>query len=38
MGGGKITLLSDNENVPDYDPGDDELQVIGRVIAVVRRI
>lgn len=38
MGAGKITLLSDNENVPDYDPGDDELQIIGRVIAVVRRI
>ena len=38
MGGGKITLLSDNENVPDYDPGDDELQIIGRVVAVVRRI
>ena len=38
MGGGKVTLLSDNENVPDYDPGDDEMQVIGRVIAVVRRI
>lgn len=38
MGGGKITLLSDNDKVPDYDPGEDELQVIGRVIAVVRRI
>ena len=38
IGGGRVTLLSDNENVPDYDTGDDELQVIGRVVAVVRRI
>ena len=36
--GGHVVLLSDNEHVPDYRVGDDELQVIGRVIAVVGRI
>lgn len=38
LGGGRVTLLSDNKEVPDYDPGEDELHVIGRVIAIVRRV
>lgn len=37
-GEGRIMLLSDNQNVPDYQVAEDELTVIGRVIAVVRRI
>ena len=37
-GDGRIMLLSDNENVPAYQAVDDELTVIGRVIAVVKRI
>lgn len=36
--GGKVTLMSDNNNVPDYEPAEDELQVIGRVVAIVKRI
>lgn len=36
--GGKVTLMSDNKNVPDYEPAEDELQIIGRVVAVVKRI
>ena len=35
--GGKVTLMSDNKNVPDYEPAEDELQIIGRVVAVVKR-
>lgn len=36
--GGQVKLLSDNVHVPDQSAGEDELVVIGRVIAVVRRI
>lgn len=36
--GGQIVLKSDNAKVADYPVGEDELTVIGRVIAVVRRI
>ncbi|MCP5380685.1 MAG: S24 family peptidase [Novosphingobium sp.] len=35
---GKVVLLSDNEHVPEYPVGEDELTVIGRVIAVVKNI
>lgn len=37
-GDGRITLLSDNENVPNYQVAEDELTVIGKVIAVLKRI
>lgn len=36
--GKKIVLASDNPNVRDYQPGDQELNIIGRVVAVVKRI
>lgn len=35
--GGKVILMSDNSAVPDYEPAEDELQIIGRVVAVVKR-
>ncbi|MAY19207.1 MAG: hypothetical protein CL955_01125 [Erythrobacteraceae bacterium] len=35
---GEVVLLSDNQNVPAQRVGDDELTVIGRVIAIVKRI
>lgn len=35
---GRIMLLSDNDSVPPYQAAEDELTIIGRVIAVVRRI
>lgn len=35
---GEVVLLSDNQNVPAQRIGDDELTVIGRVIAIVKRI
>jgi len=35
---GQIMLLSDNANVPSQLAGEDELTVIGRVIAIVKRI
>jgi len=36
--GGQVTLLSDNANVPDYEVAQDELIIIGRVIAIARRV
>jgi hypothetical protein len=36
--GGQTRLLSDNRRVPDYVAAEDELQIIGRVIAVVRKL
>ncbi|MBD3728723.1 MAG: helix-turn-helix domain-containing protein [Sphingomonadales bacterium] len=36
--GGDVVLKSDNEHVADYPVGQDELTIIGRVIAVVRRL
>lgn len=36
--GGAIVLNSDNESVADYPVGQDELTVIGRVIAIVKRV
>lgn len=36
--GGKTVLASDNKHISDYEPGEDELQIIGRVVAVVKRI
>lgn len=36
--GGQIMLLSDNKNVPAQNVTDEELTVIGRVIAIVKRI
>lgn len=38
IAGGKVTLMSDNENVSDYNAGEGELTMVGRVIAVVRRV
>lgn len=38
MNSGQVHLMSDNPNVSDYTAGEDELSVIGRVVAVVRRI
>lgn len=35
---GETRLLSDNANVPDYVAAQDELQIIGRVVAIVRRL
>jgi len=35
---GRVHLMSDNPTVSDYAAGEDELSVIGRVVAVVRRI
>lgn len=35
---GRIMLLSDNQNVPAQEVLDDELTVIGRVVAIVKRI
>lgn len=37
-GQGRIELLSDNGLVPPIVPGEDELQIIGRVVAVVRKL
>lgn len=37
-GQGRIELLSDNGLVPPVVPGEDELQIIGRVVAVVRKL
>lgn len=36
--GGRTVLISDNDRVPDYIVGDEELHIIGRVVAVVRRL
>lgn len=38
MNNGQVHLMSDNPNVSDYTAGEDELTVIGRVVAIVRRI
>lgn len=38
MADGRVNLMSDNPHVSDYAAGEDELSVIGRVVAVVRRI
>lgn len=38
MKDGQVHLMSDNPHVSDYTAGEDELSVIGRVIAIVRRI
>lgn len=38
MNGGQVHLMSDNPHVSDYAAGEDELTVIGRVVAVVRRV
>lgn len=38
MPDGTVVLVSDNANVRDYECGLDELQLIGRVVAVVKRI
>lgn len=35
---GKVQLLSDNQLVPPAIAGDDELHIVGRVLAVVRRL
>lgn len=35
---GRLQLLSDNAHIPPTDVADDELHIIGRVIAVVRRL
>lgn len=35
---GQVNLLSDNDRVPSYAAAEDELTIIGRVVAVVRRI
>lgn len=35
---GQVSLLSDNDRVPAYSAAEDELTIIGRVVAVVRRI
>lgn len=37
-GQGKVELISDNALVPPIHPGEDELQIIGRVVAVVRKL
>ncbi|MGB3166024.1 MAG: S24 family peptidase [Alteraurantiacibacter sp.] len=34
----QVHLMSDNPNVSDYIAGEDDLSVIGRVVAVLRRI
>ncbi len=34
---GRVTLLADNDRVPDYAAAEDELTIIGRVVAVVKR-
>jgi phage repressor protein C with HTH and peptisase S24 domain len=35
---GATRLLSDNPSVPDYEAAEDELTIIGRVVAIVKRI
>lgn len=35
---GEILLLSDNQNVPDQRAAEDDLTIIGRVVAIVKRI
>ena len=35
---GRVEVLSDNLNVPDYEVGADELHVIGRVVAITRSV
>jgi phage repressor protein C with HTH and peptisase S24 domain len=37
-GPGRVELLSDNGLVPAIVPGEDELQIIGRVVAIVRKV
>lgn len=36
--GGSVLLVSDNPDVSDYPVGQDELHLIGRVVAVVKRL
>ena len=36
--GGSVLLVSDNPDVSDYPVGQDELYLIGRVVAVVKRL
>ena len=36
--GGQIMLLADNPRVPDYVVAEDELTVIGNVVAILRRV
>jgi len=38
VAGGQVWLLSDNTAVPDYPVADDELTIIGRVVAVVKKV
>lgn len=35
---GDIWLLSDNETVPNYRVAEDELNIVGRVVAITRRL
>ena len=35
---GRLQLLSENRNIPPIDVADDELHLVGRVVAVVRRL
>ena len=38
MPGGSVLLVSDNPDVSDYPVGEEELHLIGRVVAVVKRL
>lgn len=37
-GKGRVLLISDNDRIPPAEIAEEELHIIGRVIAVVRRL